>query len=929
MFKHIPYLAVVLVLCVFALASADESKQVGREAPRIEIVKAVFGSGRSAVNCTERIQTILQDQAAETTITTQGLGLKNPRGLYRDKLVIHYRLDGREGTLTLSNDLRVKLHEAILNSAKAAAASKPVMPLRKSPPLRAVKEPAMPIEPAKEPDAADARASGNPTVAPVAVKTDAETTIVELSEPLSAFHLGGGGRYVICQLPTAKVLVVVDLTVGRIVKELPLPSDDARFVAGNDSLLIIQPAQGLVQSYSLSTFKRTGIGKLPAEPIKHLRMGYASNGPLWVWSPGKEIYAVDIATLKPITLRGVKRNGQERHDYDIRVSPDGKTLTTWHGGIGPAAFELSRLVNNTLVDVGSEGGYSHNRRYFQPNANGSLVLCHVAKGFILSGNLKPRQCDLLQDSFPIVTADPRYFLGIKPFDERSMKGGNAPPPTIRVQVFAASNLQPIYTMEDVELNLWAKEPTVIFLPLQNLLAVIPENPDRVIIRSLDLSEREVSGGDELAVISVPPTSAAPGSNFAYDIETLPGTGLTYKLESGPRGMKVSPQGKVTWTVPMKPQRMSESVIISVRDALKNEVLHTFDLTLTPVTAAASIMPDKLPPHPNPILGGEVGAEATVDPSARREAGRFAQAGMDRMELPDGEIYITPGLDGKCLLLAGSQLAIAGADGVTLEKTRKLPQAYTAIAQRDAYYVAINSNPMSIDIIDKQSLKVIRSRKIPYQEMCDLQLHPTLPLSYVSFKAATKIPRYRFVVFNEHTTEADESEEFIGKWLAIDPRGGFLVSGYKDIYRRGHDIIANPDRWHVVPNYGNIDWLIRFKLDAEGMPSAEEIKADAGGNGHGIRLSPDGARITYLSFTGTPLYSGNLSAWNASDFKKLPVAYELKDKASAIDLDFHPILPLALAPAQGGAIFFHRESGDSEDRIASASNALTGINPSRA
>jgi hypothetical protein len=922
MCKHIPYRAIAFLLCFFGSTHADDLQQAAHGVPQIEIVKAVFGSGRSAVNCTERIQIILQDQAALTTINTPGMGLKNPRGLYRDKLVIHYRVEGREGTLTLNNDDRVNLHEAILNSVKAASASEPVNRSEMVAPLRPAKSLAKPVEHAKTP--ATARASEKQSAGPVAVRNFAEATTVELPEPLSAFHLGGGGRYIICQLPKAKLLAVVDLTMGRIVKQLPLPSDDARFVAGNDLLLIIQPAQGLVQSYSLHNFERQNIGKLSAEPIKHLRMGYASSGPLWVWSPGKEIYAMDTETLKPIVLRGVKRTGQERHDYDIRVSPDGKTLTTWHGGIGPAGFELSRLVGNTLVDAGSEGGYSHNGRYFQPNADGSLMLCHVAKGFVLSGNLKPRQCDLVEDAFPIVTADPRYFLGVKSFDERQIKGGNAPTPTIRVQVFAASNLQPIYTMKDVELNLRAKEPSVVFLPQQKLLAVIPETPDRVIIRALDLSELAAGGEGELAVISVPPTTATLGANFTYDIEAIPATGLTYKLETGPKKMKVSPQGKVTWSVPVKSQLKSESVIISVRDTKKNEVLHAFDLALVSATADAS---GKLPPHQKPIPGTR--PRATDDPVATRDAGKFATVGDDRLELPDGEIRLTPGLDKTWLLLVGSQLAIIGGDGVTLEKTLQLPNAYTAIAQREEYYVAINSKPMSIDIIDKQSLKVIRSRKLPYQEMCDIQLHPTLPLSYVSFKATGKIPRYRFVVFNERTTEADESEEFLGTWLRIDPQGEFLVSGYKDIYQRGHDIIANPDRWHVVPNYGNIDWLIRYKLDATGMPTVEDLKVDAGGNGHGIRLSPDGQRITYLSYTGTPLYSGNLAGWNTGDFKKLPVAYGLKNKASAIDLDFHPILPLVLAPAQGGAIIFHRESGDSDDRISPVSDALTDIKPSRA
>ena len=759
-----------------------------------------------------------------------------------------------------------------------------------------------------------------------------EPKVVELPEPISHFHLGGGGRYVVCQLPKAQVLAIVDLVEGKIAKELPLPTEDARFVAGSSSLVIVQPAQGLVQVYSFSSFTRTGIGKLPAGgPIKHLRMGFASTGPLWVWSPGKEIYAVDTTNLKPIALRGVKRNGDENHGYDIRVSPDGKSLTTWHGGLGPTGFELSRLQGTTLVDAGSQGGYSHNGRYFQPNADGSLMLCHVSSGFVLSGDLKERQCDLLKECWPIVTADPRYFLGIKAFDERRIKGRNAPPPTIRVQVFASSNMQPIYTMDGVELNTPSQEPSVIFLPKEKLLAVVPEKRDRIVIRELDLTKLASGGGTKLAVTSVPPTSAAPGSNFEYTIEAIPDTGLTFKLEAGPTGMKVSPQGKVTWKVPVNPQEKTESVIISVRDAKKNEVLHTFDLALVRGGTTASNTPR--PPEKTPGKTANVPEKTPPTspdtPAEPKDTGKFAKAGADRLEVPDGEIRVTPVAGKRWLVLAGNQLAIVGGDGVTLEKTVKLPDAYVAIGERDNYYVAIKSKPMSIDIIDRQSLKVLRTRKLPYMEMRDLQLHPTLPISYVAFKAAAKIPRYRFVVFDERTTEADESEDFLGTWMAIDPRGRFLVTAYKDIYQRGVDVIANPDRWHLVPSYGNIDWVIRYKLDAKGMPALAELKTEAGGNGHGIRLSPDGARVSYLSFTGTPMYTGNLTGWVATDLKKLPASYEMKDRAAAMDLDFHPMLPLAVAPAPQGALVFQRDTGENEDRVAAPAGALSDAKPTRA
>ncbi|WP_197168212.1 hypothetical protein [Neorhodopirellula pilleata] len=47
---------------------------------------------------------------------------------------------------------------------------------------------------------------------------------------------------------------------------------------------------------------------------------------------------MDTATQQPITLRVVKRTGLEHHEDDIRMSPNGKTLTTWHGGIGSTGF---------------------------------------------------------------------------------------------------------------------------------------------------------------------------------------------------------------------------------------------------------------------------------------------------------------------------------------------------------------------------------------------------------------------------------------------------------------------------------------------------------------------------------------------------------------------------------------------------------------
>jgi S1-C subfamily serine protease len=150
---------------------------------------------------------------------------------------------------------------------------------------------------------------------------------------------------------------------------------------------------------------------------------------------------------------------------------------------------------------------------------------------------------------------------------------------------------------------------------------------------------------------------------------------------------------------------------------------------------------------------------------------------------------------------------------------------------------------------------------------------------------------------------------LASFLAIDPGGKFLIAGYSDIYEKGHNFIFNPDRIHVVPAYGSVDWLIRYDLDKGAMPQPGAIHSKAGGNGRGVRLSPDGKRVTYLSFVGSPPHSKNLAAWDVNDFDKVPVSYAIKDKASTQEFAYHPHAPWVACLGPSGALLFDRETGD--------------------
>ncbi|MBI1917848.1 MAG: hypothetical protein HYS12_24400 [Planctomycetes bacterium] len=56
-------------------------------------------------------------------------------------------------------------------------------------------------------------------------------------------------------------------------------------------------------------------------------------------------------------------------------------------------------------------------------------------------------------------------------------------------------------------------------------------------------------------------------------------GVKAKLEGGPAGMKVLPEGKLVWTVPKDFSEAEVDVILTVSDASGQEVFHSFKLTV--------------------------------------------------------------------------------------------------------------------------------------------------------------------------------------------------------------------------------------------------------------------------------------------------------------------------------------------------------------
>lgn len=282
---------------------------------------------------------------------------------------------------------------------------------------------------------------------------------------------------------------------------------------------------------------------------------------------------------------------------------------------------------------------------------------------------------------------------------------------------------------------------------------------------------------------------------------------------------------------------------------------------------------------------------------------------EQLPLEPDHVVLAPGLNhASMLLLQGDQLTILGRDGWTVQKIVELPHRYRFIAEREDSYIAIGLNPKALDVIDKKTLKVRRRTPLDYPDITDLAIHPHDTLSYVCVRKGFNLPRYQIVIVDEDRGRHIAPSGLNGKWVKVTPDGATLFAAYADIYERGSKFHINPN-WQLleIPQYGNIDMLLAFDLD-DGQPVFRQLVRNAGANGQGLFMSPDGRRVSYCSFVGFGNRSGNIGAYAASDLAGGAVVYSTKGVASCKTMAYHPTLPIIASPGGGSAVLFHRETG---------------------
>jgi hypothetical protein len=408
----------------------------------------------------------------------------------------------------------------------------------------------------------------------------ADRVQVPLVAPVADGAMGGGGRYLILRLAGKKKLAVFDVQQGKVTRELPLREEVVYFAAGANRLAVVNPDSKTVELWSLDRFELQRTAVLPSAlttgPIRQVCMGSASNGPLFFYLPNENrTWALNLDTLDTTEVTWSHWGSSNAYGpLSMCASPDGSLLIGWGGGW--AGSEAATFREGVQTGANHQLGpfWAYDGAYALPSADARFITIPegiVNRGFSLikapagSGYLLP-------------SVEPGYFLSFASGPPHRQTSGEAAVYTDeRKLLFHLKGLDELKTGSDLPLD-----KRVYYYPRAGLLVTLGAEKDRLLLRRVDLAEQlQKSGADYLVVLSRPPKAKA-GTKFTYrlDIRSRKG-GVNVKLESGPSGMKATPDGEVSWTIPASPTEPEAEVLVSIRDRSGQVTLHTFTITIAP------------------------------------------------------------------------------------------------------------------------------------------------------------------------------------------------------------------------------------------------------------------------------------------------------------------------------------------------------------
>lgn len=613
----------MVAMLVGVSAGFSQTALAQDDQPEITIISATFGEDRGRANCVAQVRQRVANRKLITTVSTPGLGLRNPRGAYRRDLRITYSIDGIRKDVIFNNGQKINLYEAILAHSRNGAANividnaifgegagrvnctfevrerfadldrittistpglgltNPTGALRSQ--LRIAytadgKSAQITFKNDEEVnlyEAILAKAKVELGIGEAITAADSELKLI-LEAPIARMCAGDSGRILICHLPEKDQLVFVDLVKAEIIHTMEQP-DNVCFAAGREHFFIGLPSSNQLQRWSLKTFEREALEFMDRDdPPKFFLMGSDSNGPLAMY--GKEmVWLWDPNSLKRISFpEDTLLRCDDHYDYQVGVSADGQTFCGKLNGSTGQPFEILRIRGNTL-EKSKTNGHNMNQSWAMPSADGGFLLSHTGnEDQAYSYSLRSLSVPDFGNETLFPTADPAYFIAAKPEGKAGTVASICTFPDFQ-RVVTVSGLPTIGNDSVHGLNgRIHHEPLLRLLPNEDRLICVSRDNRTIVSRKLNLEEALQAKNKPFLLVNSKPSSVLnSGESFAYQISALSSAETEYKLEAGPDQMTVSPEGVVNWQAPY--EKGEFNVVISASNSDGVSATHAFSL----------------------------------------------------------------------------------------------------------------------------------------------------------------------------------------------------------------------------------------------------------------------------------------------------------------------------------------------------------------
>jgi hypothetical protein len=421
--------------------------------------------------------------------------------------------------------------------------------------------------------------------------------------PAVADHVlaAGAGRYLVVQFSRLMKLGIYDVAQDKFTGYIPLPSSEVAVACGLHHVVVVATDKKVVQRYGIDPPRKELTVSLDVpQPIEGVVMGHASEGPILVTTSGAP-RLVSLQTLRPL---GLSLDG--RADWSGRVvgaaSADGQTFAGWARGVSPSGVRRLQIEGNRLV-----GRYDHTSAgHVVPSWDGTYLF---GSQVIYDSVLQPVGGERFRGNVMIPALHPAYFLAIPMPDRFGTRGRTAPAgPSIYtvadrtklLDLDPLSELQPegrstsFGYVEDLPMS-----ERIFLAPQHGRLVTLARPRDSLVARKFDIiAAMDRAGIDYLFVDSTPPLLARPGETYRYAIQVKSKSGgVEFTLDSGPEGMTLSKDGMLRWEVPAGIEVQQHGVIITVKDASGQTLLHSFTIR--------TVDPAPLPGRPPAKQGSQV------------------------------------------------------------------------------------------------------------------------------------------------------------------------------------------------------------------------------------------------------------------------------------------------------------------------------------